>query len=365
MLDTVDGAALRRALDTLVSRHPVLRTTIQVRDGEPVQVIAPAGPAAYREHDAGDLDDPVLRTVLTRVAHTPFDLASGPLLRADLYHRSAGDVLLVSVHHIITDFWSLTILARELGECYAAYAAGREPELPPLAATYGDAVAWQRSVLADPGRAARLSDYWDEQVRHGVPRLALPPLGPYGPGGPGRGGSLHFELPAPLADRLRAQAAAAGVTLYVLMLAAFETLLHRYTGQDDITVGTAMAGRTRTEFDGVAGCFAGPVLIRSRFVADEPFRALLSRTQEQVIGALEHQDYSMMLLAARERLAGGGRCSTPCSRSTGRPDTTTISSRWPVSGRLASGVRLARCGSRPSRCPPYRARCRSTWSWRR
>ncbi|HEV2087264.1 MAG TPA: condensation domain-containing protein, partial [Cryptosporangiaceae bacterium] len=303
LLDPVDGAALHRALDALVSRHPVLRTTFQIRDGEPVQVVAPTGSVAYREHDAHQLDDTALRTVLTRVARTPFHLASEPLLRVDLYRRPAGDVLLLSVHHIVTDFWSLTILARELGAFYDAYAAGRELALPPPEATYVDAVGWQHSVLSDPTVAARLSEYWDGQVGDGVPRLALPAVRP-GAGGPG--GSRHFALPGPLAERLRAKAAAADVTLYVLLLAAFQTLLHRYTGQDDLVVGAGVAGRTRPEFADVVGCFTSPVILRSRSVAGEPFRALLARTRDRVIGALEHQDYPMTMLASRRKIARRG-----------------------------------------------------------
>jgi acyl-CoA synthetase (AMP-forming)/AMP-acid ligase II len=302
LLDRMDGTALHRALDALVSRHPVLRTTFQIRDGEPVQVVAPRGSVAYREHNAHQIDDATLRTVLTRVARTPFDLASGPLLRVDLYRCLAGDVLLLSVHHIITDFWSLTILARELGECYDAYTTGREPELPPSAATYADAVAWQRSMLGDPTTAARLSGYWDSQVRDGVPRLALPPAGSAG----SDGGSRHFVVPAALASRLRAQATGANVTLYVLLLAAFETLLHRYTGQEELVVGAGVAGRTRAEFADVVGCFGSPVIVRSRLVAGESFLALLARTRDQVIGALEHQDYSMMMLATRGKIARRG-----------------------------------------------------------
>ncbi|GIF62815.1 hypothetical protein Ais01nite_08500 [Asanoa ishikariensis] len=294
LLDPADPATLRRALDALVARHPALRTTFQVSDGEPVQVVAPTGTAAYREHAAAHLDDATLRAVLTRAARRPFDLATGPLFRADLYRRGTDDVLLVSMHHIVTDFWSLTVLARELGELYAAYAAGRETSLAEPATTYAEAVQWQQSLLDDPVAGARLASYWDGQVGAGMPRLALPAVD-----ATGGDGVRQFALPAALAERLRERASEANVTLHMTLLAAFQGVLHRYTGQEDLVVGADVAGRGQPRFAEVVGCFTNPVIVRSRSVAGEPFRAMLTRTRERVIGALEHQDYPMMLLASR------------------------------------------------------------------
>jgi non-ribosomal peptide synthetase component F/aryl carrier-like protein len=302
--NSVDFSALRRALDTLVSRHPILRTTFPVRNGEPVQLVHPSGQAGYQEHDAHDLDETALVQCLTSAARKPFDLESGPLLRLDMYRRPGGEVLLLSVHHIVTDYWSMTILARELGAYYTAYTGGRDPALPPPSATYLDVVEWQRSVLSDQALAGRLARYWDEQVGAGVPTLALPAVSQ---GRCTRGGSRYFSLSKTLTHRLRARAAAERVTLYVLLLATFQTLLHRYTGQDDLVVGAGAAARTRREFAEVVGCCTNPVMIRSRAAEGEPFRALLSRTQDQVIGALEHQDYPMILLAERHRVARRGR----------------------------------------------------------
>ncbi|ASW54320.1 AMP-binding protein [Plantactinospora sp. KBS50] len=298
VLDPLDGAALHRALDTLVARHAALRTTFQVRNGEPVQVVAPSGSAGYREHDAGRLDEGTLRTVLTRVARTPFDLASGPLLRVDRYRRPTGDVLLLSMDHMVTDFWSLTVLARELGALYQAYTSGGDVPLDPPAASYADAARWQRSLLEDPAAVQRLTRYWDGQLAGAVPRLALPPAR----AGGGRG-ARRFAVPAPLAAQLRDRACADRVTLYVLLLASFQAVLHRVTGQPDLVVGIGVAGRTRPEFADVVGCFTRPVIVRSHCADGEPFPALLARTRDGVIGALEHQDYPMAMLAARRKLA--------------------------------------------------------------
>lgn len=301
LLDPVDHAALRRALDALVSRHPALRTTFPVRDGEPVQLIAPGGRAAYQEYDARDLDPGALAQCLASAAGRPFDLEQGPLLRTGVYRHPGGDVLLLSAHHIITDFWSMTILARELGSYYNVYAHGQHTELPPPAATFADVVEWQRSVVHDGASAARLAGYWDEQVGAGVPALALP-----GAGQPARAGSRRFSLSATLTRRLHERAAAENVTLFVLLLTALQALLLRQSGQPDLVIGTDVAGRSRPEFAGVVGCCTNPVIIRARADGRESFRTLLSRTRQQVLGALEHQDYPMALLAERHRAVRHG-----------------------------------------------------------
>lgn len=304
LLSRVDHAALRRALDTLVSRHPILRTTFPVRDGAPVQLVHPSGQAAYEEHDARDLDDTALAQCLTRAARRPFDLEQGPLLRLDVYRHPRGDVMLLSMHHIVTDFWSMTILTRELADSYAAHSRGREPTLRPPSATFLDVVEWQRSILGDPATVGPLERYWDEQVGTGAPGLALPGVPR---GGSPRGGSRAFALSETLTHGLRSRAAAEKVTLHVLLLATFQTLLHGQTGQDALAVAVSAAARTRHEFSDVVGCCTNPLLIRSRATESEPFRALLSRTQGNVIGALEHQDYPMILLAGRHKAAHRGR----------------------------------------------------------
>jgi acyl-CoA synthetase (AMP-forming)/AMP-acid ligase II len=295
----VDYAALYRALDGAVARHPMLRATFGVRDGEPVQVIHPRGQAAYAEHDAHAVDEATLLRRMRAAARRPFDLGSGPLLRLDIYRHPAGDVALLSAHHIITDFWSMSVLAKELGDRYTAYAAGGDIVLPVPAATYADVVAWQRSLLGDPGR---LTGYWDEQVGDGVPPLALPPIA----AGSSPGGSRSFSVPRALTRALKARSAAGNTTLYVLLLTAFLAALHSYTGQDDLSVGTCAAARARREFAEVIGCCMNPVMIRSRAPRDGSFRALVSRTQDQVIGALEHQEYPMILLSERHRARRAG-----------------------------------------------------------
>ncbi|WP_051723659.1 AMP-binding protein [Micromonospora chokoriensis] len=304
LLSPVDPEVLRRALGVLVARHPILRTTFPRRGSTPVQVVHPTGSPAFREHDADGLTEAELADRLSDVAHTPFDLVAGPLLRADLFRRPGGDVLLLSMHHIIADFYAATILARELAQAYAAEQAGRPLALPAPRATYLDVVADQRAVLSDPESAGRLKDYWDDQVGAGVPGLSLPGSRR---DGAGRGGSHTFVLSADLTRRLHERAATERVTLQVLLLAAYQTLLHGQSGKDDVAVGVSAAARTRLEFTDVVGCCTNPVMVRSRTTEREPFRDLLARTRTGVIDALEHQDYPMIVLAERHRTTHRGR----------------------------------------------------------
>jgi hypothetical protein len=296
--DPVDGTALHRALDAVVARHPALRTTFEVRDGEPVQIVRPDGTASYEEHDASGFDDPTLTPWLTRATRQPFDLAAGPLLRLTVFRRADGDVLLLVAHHIVVDFQSLIILARELGSYYTAFAAGLPLTLPAPRADYGQFVAWQRTLLADPDRSSRLAAYWDGVVGDGVPRLTPPLLGRTS----ARGGSHAFALPPTLAAGLRERAATERTTPFVLLLAGFQALLHGITGQRGLAVGANTAARGRPEFDDVVGLCTNPVLIRSTTAPGEPFRAVLNRARSAVIGALEHQDYPMTLVAARHKV---------------------------------------------------------------
>ncbi|WP_320068789.1 AMP-binding protein [Micromonospora sp. RTGN7] len=292
-LGPVDGTALRRALDALVARHAVLRTTFPVRDDEPVMLISPDGRAAHRDHDTGGLTDDAVLRLVADAARTPFDLESGPLLRTALYRRPGGDILLLSMHHIVTDFWSMTVLARDLGEYYTAYAQGRDVTPAPPRATYVDVVSAQRRVLDDPVRGTELARYWDGQVGDGVSTLSIP--------GDGDGGARFFTLSAELSRRLHERAAAERVTPYMLLLAAFQVLLHHRTGATDLAIGTSVAARGRPEFADVVGCCMNPVLIRGVVTDGATFRDLLHRTRERVAGAVEHQDYPMALLARRHR----------------------------------------------------------------
>ncbi|MET9443779.1 non-ribosomal peptide synthase/polyketide synthase [Streptomyces sp. NPDC006610] len=285
----LDEPALRAALDGLVARHEALRTTFTEQDGQARQLVHPPHPVGLPVDDLTAAPDPgaALDAVLEREAGTPFDLAAGPLLRARLARFSADEhALLLAVHHIVTDGWSLGVLGRDLGELYAAAHEGRPPQLPPLPVRYADHAAWQRS-RAD--HVEKQLAYWRTAL-DGVPPLELPTDRPR-PAVRGREGALHtFTLPAALADRLRARGREADATLYMTLLSACTVLLSRWADQEDVAVGTVTAGRDRPELHDVVGMFVNTVVLRNRVRPGMSFRDLLERTRTTVLEAFAHQD---------------------------------------------------------------------------
>jgi amino acid adenylation domain-containing protein len=294
----LDVLALRNALNALVARHAALRTTFGSRDGEPMARVAPSGVASLREHhDVSALAGPA--SVLGEAASRPFDLGRGPLLRIDLYHTAPDEtVMLVAAHHIITDFWSMATLVSELETLYA-----RGDSLPPLAASYADVVRWQESQAArDDGNALRA--YWDGELRGATGELRLPPSGTTGQGELASAGACDLRIGSELTRRIKDLARAEGVTLYMVLLAAYQLLLHRCTGQTDLVVGTPVAGRDRPEFDRVVGYCMNPLPIRSQITGSESVRDLLAQVRRRVVGALDRQMIPPDLLADDQRAGG-------------------------------------------------------------
>lgn len=294
-----DAAALQRALAVLVARHPALRTTFPVRGHEPAQVVHAEASVEVRVRDMGDSTDEALVRRFARSAARPFDLAAGPLLRVELHRGASRDALLLMVHHMVVDFLSLARLARELGELYDDCVHGRAPLADAPTLTYPDVVLAQQLLLADGAAVEPLARYWDDQIRGGVPPLGFSASAP--------GGTRRIVVPAQLDRRIRETAAREHVTLYMLLLAALQTVLHQRTGLAELVIGASTSGRDHPGYAEVVGCCTNPVPLRSRMGAEEPFRALLARTRDRVIGALEHQDYPMMVLAERHRATLRGR----------------------------------------------------------
>ena len=300
----LDPGALRRSFEALLARHPALRATFTARDGEPVSVIRPGGSGAYLTSDAAGLDDEEFARLLADAVHRPFDLAAGPLVRLHLFRRADDEhVVLVTAHHIVTDFRSTTTLGLELAALYTEQAGGPPAGLPAAVAGVADSQAWQRAYLDSPeGRAA--ARYWEAELGDGVPPARL------GAGHAGDQSSAattrSFRLPDELARRLRHRAAAEGVTLYVLLLTGYLALMHRSTGQTDLAVGTPLAARGRPGAAGAVGYLMNPVMLRSRADGAMTFRQLLAQTRDRVIAAIEHQDFPSPLLAERHAGARGG-----------------------------------------------------------
>ncbi len=298
----LDVAALREALNEIVRRHQVLRTTFSAQEGQPYQVIAPqltvelpvvdlqGLPAAQREAEARRL----AREELVR----PFDLAQGPLFRAFLLRLDTGEHLLtVAMHHIVSDGWSDGILFRELEALYEAYHNGESSPLAELPIQYADFAVWQRKWLQGEVLERQLS-YWREQLAGAPPLLELPTDRPRPPLQTYRGAGQSLLLPTTLADSLRAVSRQERVTLFMTLLAAFQTLLHRYTGQDDVVVGSAIANRNRVEIEGLIGFFVNTLVLRTDLSGNPTFRELLARVRDVCLGAYDHQDLPFEKLVA-------------------------------------------------------------------
>jgi len=296
----VDAAALRGAFQELVRRHDALRTTFPLQGDEPVRLVAMDGRVDFAEVDAAAWSAEELAARLVEEAHRPFDLAQGPLLRVSLFRsREGAPVLLVVIHHIVTDFWSLGLLARELGLLYDRLSQGDGlPLLPRPATRYGDFVRWQRLLLAS-GEGERSEEYWRGQLAGELPVLELPADRPRPRQQSFRGAACSRRLDPFQALALRALAHDGSATLFTALVAGFQALLHRYTGQSDLTVGSPAAGRPAGELAGIAGYLVNPVVLRSRYDGVAGFVGFLSQARTTVLGALAHQAYPFPLLAER------------------------------------------------------------------
>ncbi len=294
----VDAEALHGAFSDLLSRHPILGVTFTVRDGEPVHCF-PDRPAEWwsRTDVTGTSDE--LRLHLTREGRRPFDLETGPVFRASLFERRAEDpVLLLVFHHLVADYWTLILLLSDLGRLYSARLGGAPADLAPLALDYSDYVNWQRAMLGGP-EGERLWSYWRAELAGAPAHCDLPAGGPRPPIQTYRGAYHRFRLDPELTRQLGELARTEGATLYQVFLAAFQTLLHRYTGETDILVGSSVAGRDHPGFAAIVGYFVNQIVLRADLSTDPSFRLFLADVHRTALAAMENQDFPFSLLVER------------------------------------------------------------------
>jgi len=297
----VNIAALRRALQRLVDRHPSLRTTFPGHIGEPVQQVHEHLKINFAEVEGSAWSEDELKARLLEEAYRPFDLERGPLIRVSLIMRSAREhILLLVVHHIVVDFWSLAVLLHELGVIYPAESAGVKVSLPRLDSQYTDYVHWQAEMLAST-EGERLWAYWQRQLAGQLPVLDLPTDRPRPSIQTYRGASHDFYIRDELSWRLKALAKDRGATLYMVLLSVFQILLAYHTDQEDIQVASPMVGRSRAEFEGIVGLFTNPAILRANLSGNPTFAEFLGQVRWTVLAALEHQDYPTVLLVERLR----------------------------------------------------------------
>ncbi|MGW0882416.1 amino acid adenylation domain-containing protein [Streptomyces sp. NPDC002671] len=301
----LDRAAWQQALDDLVERHEVLRTALIESDGRPVQEVCDPvrvplhwEPAPEAPDEAARLD--AVRRRAGALATRRFDLARPPLLRAGVWELADDDhVAVLALHHAVTDGWSKGVLLDELAEHYAARRAGRRAGLPPLAVQYGDFAVWQRD-RADSGALEPQLAYW-ERTLDAAPALELPTDRPRPAAFTGRGGAIEVELPAGLVERVDAYARSHGATRFMVLLAAAQAVLARWSGQADVSVGTPVAGRGRLELEPLVGFFVNTVVLRSDLSGRPTFAGLVDRVRDVVLGAFDHQEVPFERVVERLR----------------------------------------------------------------
>jgi hypothetical protein len=294
LLGPLDVGALHRAIARVIDRHEVLRTKLAEEDGELMQLVSPhlelrlsivsvsalRGAARARE----------VERLVREEAARPFDLAAGPLLRATLVRVAReAHVLLLTLHHSISDGWSQGVLLRELQVFYDSELRRTRPILRELPLQYADFAIWQREYVSGPVLDEQLR-YWTTQLGGAPPVLDLPTDYPRRPVQRHRGARRVFRLPRERLDALQALARREGATLHMVLLAAWSVLLGRYAGQEQVVVGTPIAGRTRPDLEELIGLFVNTLALRADLSGDPTFRELLARVRETTLGAYAHQD---------------------------------------------------------------------------
>jgi amino acid adenylation domain-containing protein len=294
----VELTALREALNTVIARHEALRMAFPAPEGQPRVTVARN---QTLQLPIVDIDPGDALQAATSVVTETFDLAQGPLVRANLFRPGTDEHwLVISIHHIICDGWSVKNLIFELGELYSAHLRGNAARLPDLLVQYGDYALWQRQHLTgESGNAER--EFWRQELEGVPPALELPgdrprPVQPAGPSA-----TVPLEIPSRLVAALMELSQDEGTTLFSTLLAGWQTLLHRWTGEVDFCVGTPVAGRTRPEFESLIGLFVNTLLLRGELSGDPSFREVLQRCRETVLRAHEHQEMPFEQLVAELR----------------------------------------------------------------
>lgn len=289
----LDVAALERSIDAIIARHETLRTKFVAVDGEPFQFVSSTATATLEVFDLTPFAEAEaereLKRLMTAVAERCFDLASDYPIRASLLKLSGDDhVLLVTMHHIISDAWSVSIFTHELSSFYKAFTTNGAAELPELPIQYSDFANWQRNWLQGDALREQLA-YWVSQLA-GAAKLNLPTDHARPKLRTHRGGHFSFTLPASLTDKLKNLSNTEGATLFMTLLAAFNVLLFRYTGEQDIVVGSPIAGRNRIETEPLIGFFVNSLALRTDLSGSPTFREVIGRVKEVAVSAYAHQD---------------------------------------------------------------------------
>ncbi len=298
-----NAAAIKKTLNELVRRHEVLRTVFFYGDARPLQNVLPGVELSFKEIDlsafaAGEEQQREWKRVVKEEGRKPFDLSRAPLFRVAIVHLGPREhKLLLTIHHIIADEWSMELMHDEITQLYDAFSQGRPSPLAELPIQYADFAAWQREWLTGDA-LKRQESYWKKELAGAPTVLELPTDKPRLAAQSFNGAIESFKLPRDLSDQLKTLSREQQATLFMLLEAGFATLLHRYTGQEDILVGTPISGRTHSETEKLFGYFLNTVVLRAQFNDRMNFRALLQQVRERAVGAYAHPDLPFDRLVA-------------------------------------------------------------------
>ena len=290
----LDVAALERSFNEINRRHEALRTRFLLIEGTPAQIVSNPQPSSLVIEDLSDVAsserEAEVQKIVAEEARQPFDLAIGPLWRRRLLRLGEQEhVLLLTIHHIVSDGWSMGVLIKEIGLLYEVFSAGKPSPLPELPIQYADFAVWQREWLQGDVLQEQL-EYWKEKLDGSPAALEFPTDRPRPPVMSFRGAALSYQYSAELTKALNNLSSREGVTLYLVLLAAFKVLLHRYTGQADISVGTPIANRNMIETEPLVGFFANTLVMRTVLSGNPQFKQLLQTIRKVALGAYAHQD---------------------------------------------------------------------------
>lgn len=295
----LDIVAMKKAFALLFERHPLIDTTFVTRGGEPVQIVHKGRTIDFREHDCTTLDDVQLKALISEHADRPFNLERGPVVRLELFRTADhAHVALLSMHHIVSDAWSISVMIQDLIEYYFSAKAGRTPKVEPIAATYADFVKWEQAHLAS-GAGDKMFEFWKEHLAGAPSAIDLPTDRPRPPVQTFNGATFGFQFDASLTEEVDGLAKKHGVTLFTTLLSAYNLLMHRYCRQEDLVIGVPLAGRTQQELRNSVGYFINPVPIRSTLAEDLTVADYLAANSRSVNGALENQQYPLARLVDR------------------------------------------------------------------
>ncbi|NES81558.1 MAG: non-ribosomal peptide synthetase, partial [Moorea sp. SIO2B7] len=295
----VDVTTLQKTFQKLMERHPQLRSSFPQQGNKPVQKIHQTQLLNFEQINTSACSEQELHQRVFQESQQPFNLENGQVMRVRLFTSSEEEhILLLTVHHIAIDAWCLPLVIEEMILTYAALESGEQPSLTPLKDSYIDYVRWQRDLLTS-NQGEKLWHYWQKKLAGDLPVLNLPtdrqrpPIQTY------NGASHRFTLSPKLTAQLKQLAQREGATQYMVLLAAFQVLLYRYTGQEDILVGVPTSGRTKSEFMPLVGYFVDPVVMRANLAGDSSFREFLVQIRSCVSEALANQDFPFALLVER------------------------------------------------------------------